>query len=206
MAVIAGYEASLWIVETDQTPVTLTSEAMEPIDLDRKVWRVTARTKRWLNPVIATTVKVDGITVTPAAIIHAGGFVRFHTSVPAGGVVTIDGEYFTAANKLGGAKQWSLDIQADELDVTSWDSGAWREFMTVIKGATASFDKWWFDEFFALYIKNTTMIGLELRANDNKRYYCYGNVTSDSINVVSDGAIEESISVRVTGPVEYAEE
>ena len=206
MAVIAGYEASLWIVETDQTPVALTSEAMEPIDLDRKVWRVTARTKRWLNPVIATTVKVDGIAVTPAAIIHAGGFVRFHTSVPAGGVVTIDGEYFTAANKLVAGKQWSLDIQADELDVTSWDSGSWREFMTVIKGATASFDKWWCDEFFALYIKNTTMIGLELRANDNKRYYCYGNVTSDSINVVSDGAIEESISVRVTGPVEYAEE
>jgi len=208
MAAIAGYEASLWIVDTDQTPVPLTSEAMSPVDADYKVWRVTARAKRWLNPMVATTVKVNGITVIPAAIIHAGGFVRFHTSVadPVAGDVTIDGEYFTAVNKLGGAKQWSLDIQADELDVTSWDSGSWREFMTVIKGATVSLDKWWLDEFFTLYIRDTTMVGLELRTKDDKRYYCYGNITSDSINAASDGAIEESISVRVTGPVEYAEE
>ena len=206
MAVIAGYEASLWIVETDQTPVALTSEAMEPIDLDRKVWRVTARTKRWLNPAVAVTVKVDGAITVPQAIIHAGGFVRFANGVAAGSAVTIDGKYFTAVNKLAETKQWSLDIQADELDVTSWGSGKWREFMTVIKGATASFDKWWFDEFFLLYIKNTTMVGLELRANDDKRYYCYGNVTSDSIKAASEGAIEESISVRVTGPVEYTEE
>lgn len=208
MAVIAGYEASLYQMDTDQTPVPLTSEAMSPVDADYKVWRVTARAKRWLNPMVATTVKVNGITVIPAAIIHAGGFVRFHTSVadPVAGDVTIDGEYFTAVNKLAGAKQWSLDMQADELDVTSWDSGSWREFMTVIKSATASFDKWWFDQFFLFYLQNTTMVGLELRAKDDKRYYCYGNVTSDSIKAASEGAIEESVNVRVTGPVEYTEE
>ena len=206
MAVIAGYEASLYLMDVDQTPVALTAETMSAVDADRKVWRVAARTKRWLNPAVAVTVKVDGAITVPQAIIHAGGFVRFASGVTAGAAVTIDGEYFTAVNKLAGAKQWSLDIQADELDVTSWGSGKWREFMTVIKGATASFDKWWFDEFFLLYIKNTTMVGLELRANDDKRYYCYGNVTSDSIKAASEGAIEESINVRVTGPVEYTEE
>jgi len=206
MAVIAGYEASLYLMDVDQTPVALTAETMSAVDADRKVWRVAARAKRWLDPTAVTTVKVDSVAVNPQAIIHAGGFVRFANGVAAGSAVTIDGKYFTAVNKLAGAKQWSLDIQADELDVTSWDSGTWREFMTVIKGATASFDKWWFDQFFLVYIQDTTAVGLELRTKDDKRYYCYGNVTSDSIKAASEGAIEESISVRVTGPVEYTEE
>jgi len=206
MAVIAGYEASLYQMDTDQTPVALTAEPMAAMDADRKIWRVAARAKRWLNPATATTVKIDSSAVAPQAIVHAGGFVRFASGVAAGSSVTIDGQYFTAVNKLAGAKQWSLDMQADELDVTSWDSGSWREFMTVIKSATASFDKWWFDQFFLSYLQNTTMVGLELRAKDDKRYYCYGNVTSDSIKAASEGAIEESINVRVTGPVEYTEE
>ena len=206
MAVIAGYEASLYLMDTDQTPATLTLEPLAAMDADRKIWRVAARAKRWLNPATATTVKIDSSAVAPQAIVHAGGFVRFASGVAAGSSVTIDGQYFTAVNKLAGAKQWSLDMQADELDVTSWDSGSWREFMTVIKSATASFDKWWFDQFFLSYLQNTTMVGLELRAKDDKRYYCYGNVTSDSIKAASEGAIEESINVRVTGPVEYTEE
>jgi len=206
MAVIAGYEASLYQMDTDQTPVALTAEPMAAMDADRKIWRVAARAKRWLNPATATTVKIDSSAVAPQAIVHAGGFVRFASGVAAGSSVTIDGQYFTAVNKLAGAKQWSLDMQADELDVTSWDSGSWREFMTVIKSATASFDKWWFDQFFLSYLQNTTMVGLELRAKDDKRYYCYGNVTSDSIKAASEGAIEESVNVRVTGPVEYTEE
>jgi hypothetical protein len=206
MAVIAGYEASLYLMDTDQTPAALTLEPLEAVDTGRTVWRVAARAKRWLNPAVAVAVKVDGVITAPQAIIHAGGFVRFASGVAAGAAVTIDGEYFTAVNKLAGAKQWSLDIQADELDVTSWDSGTWREFMTVIKGATASFDKWWFDQFFLVYIQDTTAVGLELRTKDDKRYYCYGNITSDSIKAASEGAIEESINVRVTGPVEYTEE
>jgi len=205
MAVIAGYEASLHYINTDTASVALTAEPMEALDAARTLWRVADRTKRWLDPLATTTVKVNGLEAD-ATVCYAGGFVRFANGVAEGSAVTIDGKYFTAVNKLAGAKQWSLDIQADELDVTSWGSGKWREFMTVIKGATASFDKWWFDEFFLLYIKNTTMVGLELRANDDKRYYCYGNVTSDSIKAASEGAIEESISVRVTGPVEYTEE
>jgi len=206
MAVIAGYEASLYLMDTDQTPVALTAEPMAAMDADRKIWRVAARAKRWLNPATATTVKIDSSAVAPQAIVHAGGFVRFASGVAAGSSVTIDGQYFTAVNKLAGAKQWSLDMQADELDVTSWDSGSWREFMTVIKSATASFDKWWFDQFFLVYIQDTTAVGLELRTKDDKRYYCYGNITSDSIKAASEGAIEESINVRVTGPVEYTEE
>jgi len=138
MAVIAGYEASLYLMDTDQTPVALTAEPMAAMDADRKIWRVAARAKRWLNPATATTVKIDSSAVAPQAIVHAGGFVRFASGVAAGSSVTIDGQYFTAVNKLAGAKQWSLDMQADELDVTSWDSGSWREFMTVIKSATAS--------------------------------------------------------------------
>ena len=206
MAVIAGYEASLHYINTDQTPATLTAEPMAAMDADRKIWRVAARAKRWLNPATATTVKINSSAVAPQAIVHAGGFVRFASGVAAGSSVTIDGQYFTAVNKLAGAKQWSLDMQADELDVTSWDSGSWREFMTVIKSATASFDKWWFDQFFLVYIQDTTAVGLELRTKDDKRYYCYGNITSDSIKAASEGAIEESINVRVTGPVEYTEE
>jgi len=209
MAVIAGYEASLHYINTDTASVALTAEPMEALDADRKIWRVAARAKRWLNPATATTVKINSSAVAPQAIVHAGGFVRFASGVAAGSSVTIDGQYFTTVNKLGGAKQWSLDLQSDEYDVTSWDSGKWREFINILKGATVTFDRWWLDALFILYLQDitpTSLIGLEMRAAADYRYYAYGHLTSDAIKMAVDGVAEESISVRVTGTVEYTEE
>ncbi len=210
MAVIAGYEASLHYINTDTVSVALTAEPMEALDAARTLWRVADRTKRWLDPLATTTVKVDGLEAD-ATVCYAGGFARFAEGVAAGSLVTIDGKCFdhTTVNKLGGAKQWGLDLQSDEYDVTSWDSGKWREFINILKGATVTFDRWWLDALFILYLQDitpTSLIGLEMRAAADYRYYAYGHLTSDAIKMAVDGVAEESISVRVTGPVEYTEE
>ena len=120
MAVIAGYEASLYLMDTDQTPAALTLEPLEAVDTGRTVWRVAARAKRWLNPAVAVAVKVNGVITAPQAIVHAGGFVRFASGVAAGSSVTIDGQYFTAVNKLAGAKQWSLGLAPPSLLTVAW--------------------------------------------------------------------------------------
>ena len=105
MAVIAGYEASLHYINTDTASVALTAKPMEALDAARTLWRVADRTKRWLDPLATTTVKVDGLKAD-ATVCYAGGFARFAEGVAAGSLVTIDGKCFDHAtvNKLGGAK------------------------------------------------------------------------------------------------------
>jgi hypothetical protein len=213
MATVAGYNGSVWKVHTDQVSVALTAEPCEAVDTGRTLYQVTNRDKRWLDPSAATTVYVDGIPVsTFMSVCYAGGFIRFTDSLPADAEVTLDGKYFTstginpACNELGTAKQWTLDLQYDELDVTDFSSMGWREYDKALRGATVSLEKWWFDEFFLDDITAPQLVGFELHADDERVYYCYGYLTGNGLQLAVDGAVEETINVRVTGLVEYAVE
>lgn len=204
MALIAGSEASVYLMDNyNQTPAEFTDEAMSG-NTERTVYHITNRAKRWWDPDSPVTVTVTPTQVAPAYISHAGGIVVFAAPLEAGSEVTVSGQYFTAINKLAGAKSWSFDPTIDMLDITSWDSDpGWKEFMPTLTGGTATVDRWWLDEFFLLYIKEKRPVGLELRVTDTEVYYAYGYPTSDSIKRAVAGAIEESLSFQITGAPQY---
>lgn len=44
-----------------------------------------------------------------------------------------DGGVFIGANKIAELSNWSLDMGADDVDVTSFDSEGWKEFLAGLK-------------------------------------------------------------------------
>lgn len=51
-----------------------------------------------------------------------------------GGAVYVDN------NKVAEIETWSLDLDADDVDVTSFDSNGWREFLAGLKQWSGSFE------------------------------------------------------------------
>lgn len=204
MALIAGSEASVYLMDNyHQTPAAFTDEDTTANE-DRTIYHITNRAKRWWKPDAPVTVTVAPTQVVPKAIIHAGGGVVFDSPLESGSTVTVTGQYFTATNKIAGAKSWGFDPAIDMLDITSWDSPkGWKEFMPTLAGGSVNVERWWLDQLFLLYITERCLTGLELRVTDEEVYYAYGYLTGDSIKRAVEGAIEESINWQISGAVQY---
>lgn len=199
MSEIAGYEASLYLMDSDQVPVAFTDEATTA-NATRTLYKITNRSMKWWDPATPVTVTVTPEQTVAYTVVYAGGAVMFASALSVGSTVTVTGKYFTAVNKVAGAKSWSLDMPVDMIDITSWDTEpGWREYMPSLKSGTVSLERWWLDEFFHTYLSTSARIGLELREDADNIYYVYGYLTGDSIKRATEGAIEESISVQVTG-------
>jgi len=175
---------------------------MTYVDTGYQEWYIVDRAKRWWNPDKTVTVKVNE-AVVDCIVKPAGGLVRFSTPLEGSSVVKVSGECFGGLAKVGGAKAWNFDGDLEATDVTSWDSGKWREFMGVMHGGSVSFEKWWINDLLAAYLRASTLLGFEMRGSDNYMYYGYGLLTGDSIKAATSGAIEESLQGQISGAVGY---
>jgi len=50
------------------------------------------------------------------------------------------GSVYIGANKVAEIAQWSIDCEADNIEVTSFDSNGWREFIAGLKEWSGSFE------------------------------------------------------------------
>lgn len=50
------------------------------------------------------------------------------------------GSVYIDANKVAEISQWSIDCEADDIDVTSFDSNGWKEFIAGLKEWSGSFE------------------------------------------------------------------
>lgn len=51
-----------------------------------------------------------------------------------------DGSVYIGANKVAEINSWSLDLGADDIDITSFDSAGWKEFLAGLKEWSGSFE------------------------------------------------------------------
>ena len=50
------------------------------------------------------------------------------------------GSVYISTNKVAEISQWSLDCKADNIDITSFDSNGWKEFLAGLKEWSGSFE------------------------------------------------------------------
>lgn len=50
------------------------------------------------------------------------------------------GSVYIGANKVAEISQWSIDCEADDIDVTSFDSNGWKQFIAGLKEWSGSFE------------------------------------------------------------------
>ena len=138
---------------------------------------------------------------------YVQGIVTFASTVS--GAVTADIEWLTSASIAEG-REWSLQVDRDLFEVSTFDSGGWREFQENINGATASVSRYWSTggggggEFFDMMNVEQDVI-LQLRPDETAAdaYEGYAKITADSVAAAVDGIVGESIDFTIDGALYY---
>lgn len=211
---IAGVKADLYITSTpavavlDEPATEVTVAQGAPAAL--RWWRVTNNARRFADPAIAVTVdrSVDaGVTwtVVPAAeytFDPVGAIAKFNAAQAAGTLIRYDYSYLPIA-KLGGAKEWSLDLDVDLIDATTFGD-TWKRRVAGVKDATGSITKWWLDNAFLSLLGSRLGVVLYTDFAANTRYEAFAWLKGESIGAAVDGLVEDELTFECEGNVNYA--
>ena len=98
-------------------------------------------------------------------------------------------------------------MSSDTADVTTFESGGWKENLPIIKGFSASAESYWADERLSSRLGQEVIIALYLDTGTNKkRYEGYGLISGDSIELSADDVVNENIEFEGTGKLYYRED
>jgi len=126
----AAYNTTL---KVGGTPTTMTNEACTKITANT-VYRITAASKRVLDPDTAVVVEVDPlgggswVAGTGYSVDYFTGTVTFAADQGSSALVRVSGKYLPLYD-IAFARSADLATSFDELDVTDFESGGDREFV-----------------------------------------------------------------------------
>lgn len=144
---VAGKVGAVYVSDRETAPVPFVDKPTTP-DAERKRYQVTDPAFRYWAPDEPVTVKVDGDTVTTGFTLEgAGGFVVFDEAQDVEAVVTVSGSALTLT-QAGGFFNWSIDLDGDDLDATTFESEGRKEFVRGLLGWSGSAEAYWGDRRF----------------------------------------------------------
>lgn len=197
-------------VYKESGPSTAFTDAATTSSAGYTRYTITDAAKRYIDRNVAVTVKKNGVIQTTGFTIeYPGGVVVFSTPLLATDVVLVSGNAFPMA-QIGGMFNWKADLDQDLQDVTTFDSGGWKQQLAVLRGFSGSAEAFWGDG--SLFAELTSAEGAEMvvalyvdNGASKRRYEGYARLTKDSIEVPVDGIIKESIDFQGDGPLYYRE-
>lgn len=206
MTVKAGTKADLFIAGT--APVAFVDEATTA-DAGRTTYTITNAVKRLWHDATAVVVERNtgsGFVLVPSSeyrVEYVGGRIVFAVQQPIGTAVRVDGGYLTTA-KAGGAHSWSADLGIDVQDTTEFGD-EWRRKTTTLKDGSADFDRWWIDSSYLDRLTSGASVIVVLYTDyaAGSRYEALARLASDSVDVATDGVVEESLSFEFTREAQY---
>jgi len=208
---LAGKSANVYITAT--VPTTAAGEAFSAVGGSSVSHQInTAANRHWTrDPDTAGRPRmlVGGTTagVPTYDVNYVQGIVTFASTVS--GAVTGDVEYLTASSIAEG-REWSLTVDRDMFEISTFDSGGWREFQQNVNGAQASVGRYWSTgglgggDFFDRINADTDCI-LEMYPSSTAgdKYEAYAYITADSVAVAVDGIVGEAIDFTIDGALYY---
>ncbi|MCL5045570.1 MAG: phage tail protein [Actinobacteria bacterium] len=122
------------------------------------------------------------------------------------------GAVYIGANKVAEIGNWSLDLEGETLETTSFDSAGWKEFIAGLKGWSGSAEGNWKVDADATGQKalqdallNGTTVSLELRVNATpNKYSGSALVTKVGVEAGVDDKVSVSFDFQGTGALTYA--
>jgi len=113
------------------------------------------------------------------------------------------GSVYIGANKVAEITQWSVDLKADNIDVTNFDSNGWKEFIQGLKEWSGSFegnfkptDTNGQQALINAYMNGTT-VSLELRIDTTKKIA--GTVYIETIGIEAPIDDKQTFKCDFTG-------
>ena len=193
MAVLQGYLGSFKIASDVAT--TASAEVVGTGDASNLVFYLDNTMIDWDN----VAVELSDIVSDYSAITQVKGVdyevsprgVITFTSAPSDSRnVKATYDYFAGYTTLGGFYNWSIDLTADALESTDFDSTGWRTFTAGLKGWTGSAERYWAsgsEDMMTLYMVSTPKLAVLQFFTENETgsdYYTgWGYITGFSMNV-----------------------
>lgn len=144
---IAGKVGAVYTSDRETAPVPFVDKPTTA-DAAYKRYQVTDPDCRYWAPDVPVTVKVDGGVVTTGFVLEgAGGFVVFDEAQDSEAVVTVSGSALTLV-QAGGFFSWSVDLDGDDLEATTFESTGCKEFVRGLLGWSGSAEAYWGDRRF----------------------------------------------------------
>ena len=207
MALIKGRLGAIYIA---QYPATSMSNEATTANVAKTVFTIDAAAHRFIDPDTAIVIDYpDNATpVTDYASIQKPGGVVTWAVTPGIGDVFISGKYLTIA-QVGECQNWSLDIQNDFVDTTSFGDTA-REMTPMMRSATAKISGMYVDSaLFAELISTNPRLGFDLfldaTAGSEIRYTGYATLASTNITADVGGIVEQPIDLNIVDGPYYVE-
>jgi hypothetical protein len=172
----------------------------------RRHWdrSATAEPLLFLNSTLVPATAVDSINPVQ-------GIFNLNESRTSTGTYTIDCHFLTTSYLTGG-QSWTVDVSNDMLETTSFSTSAtdptWRTFLPGLSEASAGIDRLtssgttgpvFFDR---LNLEVPVIVELVNTAAD--RFEGYGYIDGDSFNTSLDSLTEESVSIKIDGPLYHS--
>ena len=218
MAAVTGKAAKVKL-----TSVAYTTDAAEAFtsltaSTDRLEFKITDATKRHWTRAVPPVVLVNTTAHTDFTYNPVQGKLTF-TGTPlttANSALVTATVYWVTASFLPWTRSWSLDASNDILDVTSFSTSTgdaqWRAFTPGLSGATVDlgsivpagpattgYTPAWFDR-----LNTDQDVIVELHMGSTYKFEAYARVESDGYTDSIDSLAEDSITLRVDGPLYYA--
>lgn len=145
-------------------------------------------------------VKIDGTTITSGYLVNpAGGEIIFTAPVDLVDEVTVSGNAITLM-QAGGMFNWSIDLDGDDADATTYASAGWKEFVRTLNGWSGSAEAYWGDTYFYEQLGKPVLVELYVDAGASKRHVAgYVIINGDSIETPVEGLVQESVEFTGTG-------
>lgn len=201
---IQGYLGGIFIKSGPAVPfsdVSMTDSG------DQMEYIISDNQKRYWDKLAPVTVErsADGETwevvqASEYTIEHIGGRVVFNS--PQTDQIRVSGSYFPMEPVSAGF-EWELSLEQNAEDTPTF-GGDWNQITPTTKTATGSFSWYWSDgSMFEKIGDDNVIIVLYVNELSNIRYEFSAVITSDSIEVPTDGVVTEELEFSVVGPVYF---
>jgi predicted secreted protein len=120
------------------------------------------------------------------------------------------GGVYVGVNKVAEITNWTLDIEADMLESTNFDSNGWREYIAGLKGWTGSFEGQWkmsdINGQKALQdaLLGGTTVSIKLDVNGTNNYTGSAFISTQGIETPVDDIVSVSFDFQGTAALTYA--
>jgi hypothetical protein len=181
---------------------------------DRTEFRITDGSKRHWSRVLPPVVSVNSTSHTDFAWNPVQGKLTFGTALSTADSALVTATvYWLTASFLPWTRSWSLDVDVDMLDITTLSTTTgdqmWRTFTPGLSGATVDLGRivdtpttatpLWFD-----HLNTDQDVILELHTGSTYKFEAYARVETDGYTNGVDALQDESVTLRVDGPLYYA--
>ncbi len=202
---IAGKIGAVFL-QTEDAPASFTKKATVG-NAERTRYTITDEACRYIDKTADMTVYVNNVVFDSGWWIEPlGGVVCFIAPLDEDGVITVSGKSIAVA-QAGGFFNWSVELLADTADVTTFESGGWKESLPTIKGFSASAECYWANEKLSGRLGQEVIIAMYVDTSPSKkRYEGYAIISGDSIEVAVDDLVNESIEFEGTDRLFYRED